>query len=214
MRPTSVRRSIRFCGHAPDQSRGNLPTKTKIVLALPSYIRQRLSVIRRGWCPPRTPDVPGIKGVVRSDVSEAHRLSLSARVLSAEDGQVKAKQHRRKRLCRLRNRPLAYAVRCEAGRSNPNTWCILPGQYVGVARLKIALLSASKLKGYRHVRRTSAVQRATLSALRPHCHRRPPHRPPHAACGFDRPIVFDTCRWRRAASHASHVRSPCRPKSR
>jgi hypothetical protein len=31
--------------------------------------------------------------VIRSDVSEAHRLSLSGRVLSAQDGQVKAKQH-------------------------------------------------------------------------------------------------------------------------
>jgi len=83
---------------------GNLPTKTKIVLALPSYNRQRLSVIRRGWCPPRTPEIPEIKGVIRSDVSEAHRLSLSARVLSALDGQVKAKRQPKKRLCRLRNR--------------------------------------------------------------------------------------------------------------
>jgi len=88
----SVCRSIRLRGHAPDQSRGNLPTKTKIVLALPSYNRQRLSVIRRGWCPPRAPEIPEIEGVIRSDVSEAHRLSLSARVLSALDGQVKAKR--------------------------------------------------------------------------------------------------------------------------
>ena len=40
--------------------------------------------------------------MIRSDVSEAHRLSLSARVLSALDGQVKAKRQK-KRLCRLRN---------------------------------------------------------------------------------------------------------------
>src|ERR1700676_978313 len=100
----SVCRSIRLRGHAPDQSRGNLPTKTKIVLALPSNNRQRLSVIRRGWCPPRTPEIPEIEGVIRSDVSEAHRLSLSARVLSALDGQVKAKRQRKKPLRRLNNR--------------------------------------------------------------------------------------------------------------
>jgi len=47
----SVGWSVRYRGHASDQSRGNLPTKTKIVLALPSYNRQRLSGIRRGWCP-------------------------------------------------------------------------------------------------------------------------------------------------------------------
>jgi len=44
--------------------------------------------------------------VVRSDASEAHRLSLSARVLSVEPGQVKAKRHRRsasKRLGRPQN---------------------------------------------------------------------------------------------------------------
>ena len=37
------------------------------------------------------------EGVIRSDVDEAHRLSLSARVLSAEDGQVKAKRQGVKR---------------------------------------------------------------------------------------------------------------------
>jgi len=34
-----------------NQSRENLLKRTKIVLALPSYHRQRLSGIRRGWCP-------------------------------------------------------------------------------------------------------------------------------------------------------------------
>jgi hypothetical protein len=34
--------------------------------------------------------------VIRSDASEAHRLSLSARVLSAQDDQVKAKQQQMK----------------------------------------------------------------------------------------------------------------------
>jgi len=76
----------------PINSVGRLPTKTKIVTALPSYIRQRLSDIRRGWCPSRTLKIKGRVRVVRSDASEAHRLSLSARVLSARDGQVKAKQ--------------------------------------------------------------------------------------------------------------------------
>ena len=46
----------------------------------------------------------GLKGVIRSDSGVAHRLSLSARVLSAGDSQVKAKRRRKKRLCRLRNR--------------------------------------------------------------------------------------------------------------
>src|ERR1700674_2716035 len=56
---------------------------------------------------PINPERREIEGVIRSDVSEAHRLSLSARVLSAEDGQVKAKRHRKKRLCRLRNQSFA-----------------------------------------------------------------------------------------------------------
>jgi hypothetical protein len=47
--------------------------------------------------------------VVRSDASEAHRLSLSARVLSAEHGQVKAKREREKPLWRLRNQYSAPA---------------------------------------------------------------------------------------------------------
>jgi hypothetical protein len=58
--------------------------------------------------PTTTPEIPEIEGVIRSDVSEAHRLSLSARVLSALDGQVKAKRQPRKRLCRLRNRRFGH----------------------------------------------------------------------------------------------------------
>ncbi len=55
--------------------------------------RQRLSGIRRGWCPSHAqPDRRSLGGgVFRSDAGDAHRLSLSARVLSAADGQVKAK---------------------------------------------------------------------------------------------------------------------------
>src|SRR5437016_9297871 len=72
----------------PKSSQENLLKRTNIVLALPSYKRQRLSVIRRGWC---RPDCKKTERVIRSDVSEAHRLSLSARLLSAQHSQVKAK---------------------------------------------------------------------------------------------------------------------------
>jgi hypothetical protein len=71
--------------------------RQNIVLALPSYNRQRLSVIGRGWCPSRSLEDCRLKQktwserVIRSDVGEAHRLSLSARVLSAPCMQVKAK---------------------------------------------------------------------------------------------------------------------------
>src|SRR5260370_26840509 len=75
-----------------------------MVLALPSYHRQRLSSIRCGWCPARSQK--GIERVVRSDAGVAHRLSLSARVVSTVDSQVKAKQQGWKRLWCLQNRPL------------------------------------------------------------------------------------------------------------
>jgi hypothetical protein len=42
--------------------------------------------------------------VIRSDAGVAHRLSLSARVVSAADNQVKAKRQGEKRLWRLQNR--------------------------------------------------------------------------------------------------------------
>src|SRR5205814_5744768 len=54
--------------------------RTKIVLALPSYDRQRLSGIRRGWCPSRSSQKEPLQ-VIRSDAGVAHRLSLSARLL-------------------------------------------------------------------------------------------------------------------------------------
>ena len=85
-----------------NQSRENLLKRTKIVLAVPSYHRQRLSGIRRGWCPPRS---RRMKGVIRSDSGVAHRLSLSARVLSAAGSQVKAKRQSKKRLRHLQNQP-------------------------------------------------------------------------------------------------------------
>src|SRR3982074_1164534 len=85
-------------------SQENLLERTKIVLALPSYNRQRLSGIGRGWCPSQSPKTTqGIERVVRSDSGVAHRLSLSARVVSAVDSQVKAKRQGQKRLWRLQN---------------------------------------------------------------------------------------------------------------
>jgi hypothetical protein len=66
----------------------DLAHENQNVLALPSYDRQRLRFVRRGWCPLRS---RRMKGFVRTDVGETHRLSLSARVLSAGHGQVKAK---------------------------------------------------------------------------------------------------------------------------
>jgi hypothetical protein len=83
------------------QSQENLLKRTKIVLALPSNNRQRLSGIRRGWCPPQSRR--GTERVIRSDVGVTHRLSLSARVVSAVDRQVKAKQRDEKRLWHRRN---------------------------------------------------------------------------------------------------------------
>jgi hypothetical protein len=64
-----------------------LAQETTIVLALPDFDRQRLSGIRRGWC---RPDLK-TERVIRSDSGDAHRLSLSARVLSTAVAQVKAK---------------------------------------------------------------------------------------------------------------------------
>jgi hypothetical protein len=67
--------------------------RTNIVLALPSYNRQRLSVmVEAGARPDPFKQKPwGSERVIRSDAGEAHRLSLSARVLSAQHSQVKAK---------------------------------------------------------------------------------------------------------------------------
>ena len=59
-----------------------------IALALPSLGQQRLSDMRRGWCP-----FPSnvMDRVIRSDAGVAHRLPLSARVVSTASRQVKAK---------------------------------------------------------------------------------------------------------------------------
>jgi hypothetical protein len=55
-----------------NRSQEDFLKRTKIALALPSYDRQRLSGIRRGWCPSR-PKKP--VWVFRSDAGVAHRLS-------------------------------------------------------------------------------------------------------------------------------------------
>ena len=104
-----------------NQSQENLLERTKIDLALPSYNRQRLSGIGRGWCPSRSQKLhTGSKKVVRSDSGVAHRLSLSARVVSAADSQVKAKRQGRKHLWRLQNRQLSpFDADTKSGASGP-----------------------------------------------------------------------------------------------
>jgi hypothetical protein len=71
--------------------------------------------------------------VIRSDSGVAHRLSLSARVLSALDGQVKAKALRWKPLWRLQNRPLMSTRLVPQTESRdgliPPPIVILPGYY-------------------------------------------------------------------------------------
>jgi hypothetical protein len=63
----------------PINSQENVLKRTKIVLALPSYDRQRLSGIRRGGA--RLDPIKKTIRVFRSDVGVAHRLSLSSRLL-------------------------------------------------------------------------------------------------------------------------------------
>ncbi len=48
--------------------------------------------------------------MIRSDAGSAHRLSLSARVVSTVDSQVKAKRQGQKGLWRLQNRPLPVSA--------------------------------------------------------------------------------------------------------
>jgi hypothetical protein len=185
---------------------------------LPSYHRQRLSSIRRGWCPSRSQK--GFERVIRSDAGVAHRLSLSARVVSTGDSQVKAKRQGWKRLWRLQNRPPPVTRKARqrqlaegyATGSDP----ILPGYY-RVARPPPA--SSTRRTPPPIPRGCAFVSAQSRNfALNPRHHprrcRRRAYRPPHAACGSDRPTAFDRPRWRRAAFDASRARSPCRPISR
>ena len=71
--------------------------------------------------------------MIRSDSGVTHRLSLSARVVSAVDSQVKTKRQGEKRLRRLQNRTpqrLAKFVgaKLRLAKAPPNH--ILPGYYM------------------------------------------------------------------------------------
>jgi hypothetical protein len=68
--------------------------------------------------------------VIRSDVGDAHRLSLSARVVSAVDRQVKAKPQGKKRLCHGRNRR-NRDFETHLGRVGQSLWPWMPGKYLG-----------------------------------------------------------------------------------
>ncbi len=191
-----------------NQSRENLLKRTKIVLALPSYNRQRLSSIRRGWCPSRSQK--GIERVIRSDAGVAHRLSSSARVVSTVDSQVKAKRQGEKRLWRLQNRP--PPVTRNARRKQAAAGCAVAQSrfYPGIIRSA----RPSRPRVARHATPTRGAQSALNPRHHPRRCRRRAYRAPHAPYGSGRPRAFDRRRWRRAAGHASRVRSPCRPISR
>ena len=191
--------------------------RTKIVLALPSYHRQRLSSIRRGWCPSRSQK--GIERVIRSDAGVAHRLSLSARVVSTVDSQVKVKRQGWKRLWRLQNRPPPATRKARPRQASEGPATALSRFYPDIigrhtpphAPVNKADDACGPQKG------AIASTQSRNFALNPHHPRRccrQAYRPPHAAYGFDRPRAVDRPRWRRAAFDASRARSPCRPISR
>lgn len=194
--------------------------RTKIVLALPSYHRQRLSSIRRGWCPSRSQK--GIEWVIRSDASVAHRLSLSARVVSTVDSQVKRnnKGGSASGACRIGLcRRLQKRIRGKPRRDLCNSPIpILPGYYRGGAPLPIP--RSTRQTAPADPEDATGSTRGRNFALNPRHHRhhrrccRRAYRPPHAAYGSDRPRAFDRPRWRRAAGRASLARSPGRPISR
>jgi hypothetical protein len=187
--------------------------------------------------------------VIRSDVGEAHRLSLSARVLSAVARQVKRNNNRRSAsaACGISppRTPGPLRPKPSSASQIPAKPPFYPGNIWGEHLLRLYIFK-DKAGGYRTslspprsdaavgrgggvveprssesmerrlARVESSAQRFALTPRRHHHHhrRRQPDRPPHAACGFDRPRVFDTCHWPRAAWYANHVRSPCRLKSR
>lgn len=191
--------------------------RTKIVLALPSYHRQRLSSIRRGWCPSRSQK--GTERVIRSDVGVAHRLSLSARVVSTVDSQVKAKRQGWKRLWRLQNRPPPATRKARSGQAAEGSATALSRFYPDIIGWRppphAPAIKADDTCGPQKAQ--SARRRAGIFALNPHHPRRccrQAYRPARAAYGSDRPTAFDRPRWRQAAFDASRARSPCRPISR
>jgi hypothetical protein len=168
--------------------------------------------------------------VIRSDVSEAHRLSLSARVLSALDGQVKAKRQPKKRLCRLRNRrfghPPVRPSKAKLELPNPAKSLFYPGNIGRVNALRLihsplqlyqsssrGLGRASGVPSMEMFQGRSLARGFALNPRRRH-RRRQSDRPLDAGCGSDRPRVAGTCHWPRATVHAIRVRSPCHLKSR
>jgi hypothetical protein len=168
----------------------------------------------------------GIERVIRSDSGVAHRLSLSARVLSAADSQVKAKRQGWKRLWGLKNRarPEACRARHQHVRAGfeSHRFLILSGYYtMGRCRSARPRLRRSSIC---LSRRNDGCVTGPVFALnsRRHRHRRRrrrrcrrrPDRPLDAGYGSDRPRAFDRRRPRRAAWRASRVRSPCRRISR
>ena len=91
------------------RSREDVLKRTKIVLALPSYNRQRLSGIRRGWCPPCDPK--RIRRVLRSDVGDAHRLSLSDALSISENQPSQGETQQKKRFFCLQNWRVRHPLR-------------------------------------------------------------------------------------------------------
>jgi hypothetical protein len=182
-----------------------------------------LSSIRRGWCPSRSKK--GLKRVIRSDAGVAHRLSLSARVVSTVDSQVKVKRQGWKRLWRLQNRPLPATRKAPPGQAAEGSATALFRFYPDIIRV------AAPHPIPRSTRQTTPADpedatgstRGRNFALNPRHPRHHRHhrrccrracRAPHAAYGSDRPRAFDRPRWRRAAGRASRARSPCPPISR
>jgi len=78
--------------------------------------------------------VLGSERVIRSDVGEAHRLSLSARVLSAQDSQVKAK-NRSGRSTSDAVRNGAQAI-CKASRNRCAGWAKAPSPRLKTRRIE------------------------------------------------------------------------------
>ncbi len=156
--------------------------------------------------------------MIRSDAGLAHRLSLSARVVSAVDSQVKAKRQGWKRLWRLQNRPPPATRKARARQAAEGPATALSRFYPDIIGWRPSPCPGHQGRRVpRSPRAQSPRRRAENFALNPRHPRRcrhPAYRPAHAAYGSDRPTAFDRRRWRQAAFDASRARSPCRPISR
>jgi hypothetical protein len=111
--------------------------RPKIALALPSYDRQRLSGIRRGWCP--SLEIPGDQRVARSDAGDAHRLSLSEALSISENRSSQGETTVRKRFPRLSKSPFAAltAPSGDMGRGLPICQLGQPNEFI--SGLKVLL---------------------------------------------------------------------------